>query len=282
MKNWKDWPIKIYVDKESGKKLYFRGDWSDNLFEKSITIVGSRRMTKYGADVVRKLVPQLVSRQISVISGFMYGVDTCCHKECLDNGGRTIAVVGGGLNQISNSYNDGLYSSILENNGVVISEYEPEFKPTVWTFPQRDKLMAALSTLGVLVIEGGIKSGSLITARYAQKYNKSLMAIPGPISSLVSEGTNWLIKSGAARMVTEIADIFPEEGENTFQGMLYRDYSHLDNMERNIIQILENEALTIDEICRKLKAPVVTVTKTISMLSMRDLVEEVGGKIYLG
>jgi len=291
MRHWKDWPIEIANNKiyPSGlnvipggpKKIYYRGNWDAKLFKETITIVGSRKMTRYGEMTIEIIMPELVAKGVTIISGFMYGVDTECHRKCLEFGGKTIAVVGGGLNRPAPPSNENLYSQILENGGLVISEYEPEFQPTIWSFPQRDRIMSALATVGILVIEGGIKSGSLITAQYGLKQKKRVMAIPGPIDSKVSEGTNWLIKSGAAKMITTPADIFGDEIGLPNQGKLFKDFGDLSKIERNIIDILENESVTVDELSKKLQLSVAEISKNISLMLMRDLVEEVGGKIYL-
>ncbi|MFA5894739.1 MAG: DNA-processing protein DprA [Candidatus Shapirobacteria bacterium] len=291
MKHWKNWQIHrlerkdfpngLKVIKDQPKTMYFRGEWDINLFSNTIAMVGSRKMTRYGETIIEKMMPAIVGKGITVISGFMYGVDTQCHRQCLDFGGKTIAVVGGGLDKLAPTSNDQLYSEILENGGLVMSEYEADFQPTTWSFPQRDRLMSAMATVGILVIEGGIKSGSLITAKYGLKHNKKVMAVPGPINSSVSEGTNWLIKSGAAKMVTSSADIFDDEIKGTHQEILYKDFKDLSIIEKNIVGILENESITIDELSKKLKLSVVETNKTISLMLMRDLIEEEGGKVYL-
>lgn len=291
MRHWNDFPIKI-VDHDYlpecfntinklGDKIYYRGEWDNNLFIKSITIVGSRRITKYGRDVIDRIVPALVNAGVTIISGFMYGVDVECHNKCLEFGGKTVAVVGGGLNQVANYYNSKLYDDILGKGGLIMSEYVPEFKSTNWSFPQRDRIMAAISSLGVLVIEGGVKSGSLITAKYALKNGKRVLAVPGPINSAVSAGTNWLIKSGAAKMVTEVGDIISEELSSPTQESLFKDYADLSKIELAVVRVLENEAVTADELAKMLKLPISDLLKTMSLMLMRDLVEEVGGKFYL-
>lgn len=291
MNEWKKWPIKLlnYDDFPQGlrdisnppEKLYFRGELDDKIFDKTIAIVGSRRMTKYGADVIGKVMPTLVANGITIISGFMYGVDIESHAQCLECGGKTIAIVGGGLDIINSQYNEKLYSRVLEGGGVVMSEYDANFKPTIWSFPQRDRLMSAMATIGVLVIEGGIKSGSLITAKFALKQGKRVMAIPGPINSLVSEGTNWLIKTDGAEMITKIGDILKDTNSVHEQADLFKDYADLSETEKKIVMVLENEAVTVDELGQKLKISVAEVGRNISLMLMRDLVEETGGKIYL-
>ncbi|MBI2464978.1 DNA-protecting protein DprA [Candidatus Shapirobacteria bacterium] len=291
MNEWKKWPIELLTKDDFPKglrnisnppaRMFYRGSWDEKLYEKTITIVGSRRMTKYGADIIKKVIPILVANGITIISGFMYGVDIECHNQCLDCGGKTLAIAGGGLDTIESQYNEKLYTRILESGGLVMSEYEPNFKPTIWSFPQRDRLMSAISTIGVLVIEGGIKSGSLITAKFALKQGKRVMAIPGPINSMVSEGTNWLIKTDGAEMITEISDILKETNSVHVQTDLFRDYADLSEIEKKIIVVLENEAVTVDELGQKLKISVAEIGRNISLMMMRDLVEENGGKIYL-
>lgn len=294
MNKWKKWPIEYIVktDPDFPKKLaeikncpeglYYRGKWNSDLFEKTIAIVGSRKMTKYGRDIMEKFMPGIIDRNITVISGFMYGIDTEAHTSCLSMGGKTIAVLGGGLNWLTPLENDKLYDEILESGGLVVSEYEPDFKPTLWSFPQRNRIVSALSTVGVLIVEAGLKSGSLITAKSALKQKKEVYAIPGQITSKSSEGTNWLIKNKAAKMVTELGDIFENEmGLKIDQGKLFKDYSDLSDIERKIIDILENEEMTIDELAQKLKLPMTEVSGSLSLMLLRDLIVEERGKLYL-
>lgn len=277
----KDYPKLWRTNKVLPDKLFFSGNWNGELFEKTLAMVGSRRMTRYGSEVIKRIMPEIVANKISVISGFMYGVDCEAHRECLENGGKTVAVLGGGIGWIWKYGNQKLFSAIIEKGGLIISEYEPEFKPTLWSFPQRNKIVSAVSTVGVLVVEAGIKSGSLITAKLALKHKKKLMAIPGPISSKISEGTNWLIKSGAAKMVTSSEDILENCLHSPIQAELFKDYSDLSVTEKGIISILENEEMTIDDLCRRMKLSVAELSTTLSMMIIRDLVTEENGKIYL-
>ncbi|MDD4938329.1 MAG: DNA-protecting protein DprA, partial [Candidatus Shapirobacteria bacterium] len=232
-------------------------------------------------EIVEKLMPEIVLKKTTVISGFMYGVDTESHQKCLEYGGKTIAVLGGGLDEPCPKDNDKLYTEILKNNGLVISEYEPNFKATNWSFPQRNRIVSGLANIGVVVIEAGIKSGSLITAKLALEQKRKVLAVPGPINSRTSAGTNWLIKSGAAKMITEGLDIFEDKIEAPRQENMFKDYSNLSDFERNVIDILENEALTIDEICQKLKKQVNEISTNLSFMIMKDLLIEEDGKFYI-
>jgi len=270
MHEWKKWEIK------KKNNLYYRGEWDEELFEKTLVVVGSRRMTRYGRETVAKFMPDLVANGLTIISGFMYGVDTEAHHQCIEMGGKTIAVLGSGLNYLTTIDNDGLYTKILESGGLVISEYEADFKATRWSFPQRNRIVAKMATEGVLVIEAGMKSGSLITARLGREMGKTVFAVPGPINSLSSEGTNWLLKNNQAKMVTEVGDII--SGAVT-QEKLFE--IGLSNEENSIYKLLECEALTVDEIAKKLGKSVSEISTTITKMSMNNLVNEEMGKVYL-
>ena len=291
MNEWKKWPVKEIIKKDLPKilqevkpeikKIYYRGNWDKDIFKKVVAIVGSRQITRYGKLVIEKMMPEIVARKTTVISGFMYGADSEAHWKCIELGGKTIAVLGSGLNEFYPKENDKLYTKILETGGLVISEYENDFKATTWTFPQRNRIVAGLSNMGILIVEAGIKSGSLITAKLGLEQGKKILAIPGPINSKTSEGTNWLIKSGAARMITEVTDIFEDKIQMPNQESLFKDYSNLTDLERNLIDILESEAVTIDELCQKMKKTVSEISTVLSLMLIKDLITEEDGKFYI-
>jgi len=291
MNEWKKWPIKEIIKKDFPKclqqirncpeKLYCRGEWNDDLFKKVTAIVGSRQITKYGRSVVEKIMPEIVFQKSTVISGFMYGVDTEAHQKCLELGGKTIAVLGSGLDEYYPKENDRLYTEILKNNGLVISEYEADFKPTTWTFPQRNRIVSGLTNTSVVIVEAGIKSGSLITAKLALEQKRKILAVPGMINSKMSEGTNWLIKTGGAKILTQPLDIFEDRIAMPTQENLFKDYSNLSDLERIIIDLLESQALTSDELCQITKKNISEISITLSMMLMKDLLTEEGGKFYI-
>jgi len=298
MNDWKKWEIKTVeiTDKEypeslkkikrPPKKLYYRGNWNADIFEKSIAVVGSRRVTRYGKGVIDKFIPDLVAENITIISGFMYGVDSISHLKCLEFGGKTVAVLGSGLDVLYPRENEKLYNQILKQDGLMISEYEKDFRAALWTFPQRNRIVAGLSSLGVLIIEAGIKSGSLITARLAKEQKKKVFAVCGQIDSKVSEGTNWLIKTGQAKMVTDVEDILMTQPSHKAmarqrKGKQMDMWAGLDKNEREVVDLLVNEGLDIDEISRKLSKNVAELSVTTSMMQMKNLIEEEGGKFYL-
>ncbi|MDP3994792.1 MAG: DNA-processing protein DprA [bacterium] len=260
------------------QKYYYRGDWDEAIFKKSIAVVGSRQMTRYGREVVDKFVSGFVANGITTISGFMYGVDTEVHQKTVDYGGRTVAVFGCGLDVVYPPENEKLYVQILENKGLVVSEYEAKAKPHLWKFPQRNKIVAGLSSLGVLVIEAGEKSGALITAGLAKRLGKKVYAVPGPINSSVSVGCNNLIKSGKGIIATSAADIvkmkIPESKKLEMP-------DNLNLTEQKIFKALVLEPLGVDEIAVKIGVSVVGIGSTLSMMSLKGFLVESGNKYYL-
>jgi len=287
MKNWnkypikiiekKDFPIQLKEIKKCPEKLFYRGNWNNNIFNKSLAVVGSRRMSRYGREIVAKFVPEFVANGITVISGFMYGVDTESHNKALEFGGKTVAVLGGGLDILVPAENGNLYSEILEKDGLVISEYVYDFKPTVWSFPQRNRIVSGLSSMGILIIEAGMKSGSLVTARIGREQGKMIYAVPGQITSSTADGTNYLIKNNFAKMILSASDITDNKIIN-FQDALFES---TDPLEDSIIQILKVEALSIDELCKELKTNIVELNTKISIMSLNNLLIEENGKVYL-
>ncbi len=245
------------------KKLYFQGAWNKEIFADCVAVVGSRKMTDYGARVVEKIVPQLVARGQTVVSGFMYGVDQYAHRVCVDGGGKTIAVLGWGIKQALSGDDLKLAKKIIDGGGILLSEWE-EQQGTLWTFPLRNRIVAALCE-EVIVVEAAENSGSLITARAAARLKKIIWAVPGPITSKTSRGTNRLIAEGKAKVWL---------GESPVQLSLAQESDPL-------LQILDTEALTADELARKLKLPVSGIGAALSILLLSGQIIEKGGKYYI-
>ena len=182
------------------KKLYYKGNWSALQENNCLAVVGSRRLTFYGKKVTEQIVTEAAAAGITIVSGFMYGGDEAAHSATVKAGGKTIAVMPCGINRIHPAYQKNLYQEILDNNGLIISEYEGDMQPQQFTYVQRDRLVAGLSK-AVLVTEAALNSGSLITASYAKKFGRKVFAVPGQITSEVSKGTIKLIKEGAEAVV---------------------------------------------------------------------------------
>lgn len=274
--NHKNYPAILKTIKKPPQEIFFRGQLEQSLFKKSLAVVGTRRITRYGVQATERLVTDLVAHQVTIVSGFMYGVDAQAHAVTLAAGGQTVAVLGGGLNAIGQE-DEKLYQEILAAKGVILSEYPPEFKPQLWTFPQRNRIVAGLACLGVLVIEAGQKSGSLITVRLAKQQGKKVFAVPGPITSSVSAGTNQLIQTHQARMVLSVADILGRKIETPSLFSLAK----LSNLEQKIFNALQREPLTADEIALQVGGGVISINQTLSLMGLKGLIEETAGKFYL-
>lgn len=263
------------------KQPHFRGSDPNKINKKSIAIVGSRQMTRYGAEMVDKFVCDFVANGVTTISGFMYGVDTEVAKKTLEYGGLHIAVFGCGLNHIYPPENKKLYDEIINHGGSIVSEYDDNARPSMWKFPQRNKVVVALASLGVLVIEAGENSGSLVTAKLANKAGKKVWAVPGPVTSRVSVGCNELIKSGDAKMATSAADIIRIKIRSAKSEI--RNNVRLPKVEQKIYNALQNEndGLNLDEVARGLGISIEETGTTLSILGLKGVVTESGGKYYL-
>ncbi len=187
--------------------LFCKGDVS-LLSKQCFAAVGSRNITSYGKAIVSRFIPMLVEAGFCIVSGLARGVDAEVHKITLKSGGKTIAVLGSGVDIITPMQNKNLYDDILSDGGLIISEYPLGTEGSKWSFPQRNRIIAGVS-LGVLVVEAGEKSGSLITASLATGYGRDVFAVPGPINSDLSVGVNNLLKRGAI-IATEPEDILAQ------------------------------------------------------------------------
>lgn len=274
----KNYPGVLKKIEDPPKQIYFRGKLNQKLFQKSLAVVGSRRMTRYGKDVIERFIPSLVAEGVTIISGFMYGVDTEAHQKTVEYGGKTVAVLGNGINICYPPENEKLYVEILERSGAVLSEYEPEQKAQLWMYSARNRIVAGLASLGVLVIEAAEKSGSLITARLGREQGKKVFAVPGPITSPVSKGTNLLIKSREAKMVTDPADIL---GTPPARGARETAVPDLNGLEKKIYLALKLEPLTVDEIVAAVGEDVVEISRSLSLMSLKGIIGESGGKFFL-
>ena len=187
--------------------LYIKGE--ENLLnQESLAVVGTRRPTDYGRKAVVQLVRQLADKKLIIVSGLARGIDSLSHWQCLQNKGKTIAVLGHGLERIYPVENQRLADVIVAGGGALVTEYPLNFPMDKTNFPLRNRIIAGL-TLGTLVIEGGERSGTKITANFAADYGREVFCVPGPITSLQSEGPAQLIQQGA-KLVTKVEDIWEE------------------------------------------------------------------------
>lgn len=214
----------------------------------AIAVVGSRHMSEYGREVCEYFVRELAAAGVTIVSGLMYGVDACAHRAALSADGRTIAVLGYGMNHLKDfTYTEEIASDIVSShNGAIITEYEPNQSPQQFTFPKRNRVVVAFSQ-AVLIIEAGEKSGSLITAGYAIDQGKEVFVIPGSIFSPESYGKHFLIKSGAF-LVDKPSDILEMMGVSSKHEQL--ETASLSDEEQVVLSALKGYkgAVSTDEL----------------------------------
>lgn len=238
---------------------------------RTIAIVGTRRITQYGKQVTESLTTDLVANGFVVVSGLALGVDATAHKTTIDNRGKTIAVLGCGVDCCSPEENSYLYDRILESGGAIVSEYPLGTSPTKGSFPSRNRIIAGLSR-GVLVTEGAADSGALYTADEAFALSRPVFAVPGPITSSLSKGPHGLITKGAKLIsgAEEIlAEMRVERGEMRNTNKKIRSDS---KEEQKIIDLLQNENLHFDEIAKKAKIKPSRLGGLLSMMEMKGMV----------
>lgn len=205
-----DYPPQLATISSPPKVLYYLGDLLPLLSRPRLAVVGSRRVTPYGNTITTQLARQAAAQGIVIISGLALGVDALAHQAALEAKGATIAVLPCGLDRIYPATNRALAAHILQQGGALVSEYPFETEPLKPNFIARNRIVAGLAD-GVLITEAALKSGSLHTANFALEQGRAVMAVPGPITSQFSAGTNNLIKTGAAP-VTEVDDILDALG----------------------------------------------------------------------
>lgn len=258
--------------------LYYRGEFLPE-DQKAIAVVGTRKMTGYGASVTKQFVSGLVRAGLTIVSGLARGVDTKAHAVTLEEGGRTIAVLGGGLNRIFPPENTALVEKIAAGQGAVISEFPPDYPALAGNFPARNRIISGLSK-AVLVTEAASDSGSLITARVALEQGRDVFAVPGPITSDLSIGPIDLIKEGA-RPVISSDEILEELGMNRQKAAGNRQQVlNLSDQEKSVLKILENETMHIDEICRQLSLSAANVSAILLKMEIVGLVNSLGSGNY--
>ncbi|MFZ5424195.1 MAG: DNA-processing protein DprA [Patescibacteria group bacterium] len=196
-----DYPKQLKSLRNPPKNLYYKGFWNNDLFNECIAVVGSREVTAYGKVLLNVIFKDLVGTNVTIVSGFMRGIDTEAHKLALEYNLKTIAVLPGGIDYIVPSENFELYNKIIESESLVLSEHPGNIAPRKWSFPKRNRIVAGLS-LGVLVVEARKNSGSLITAKYCKNLSRILMTIPGDVFNVSYSGNNFLLKSGALPITT--------------------------------------------------------------------------------
>lgn len=263
---------------EPPKVLHMRGSLARTVGTKFITVVGSRAFTSYGKSVCESLIRGLAGYPVTIVSGLALGIDSIAHRAALDVGLPTIAFPGSGLDWkvLHPAQHRGLAEEILEAGGALISEFPNDTRGAIWTFPRRNRLKAGLSDM-VIIIEAEEKSGTLITARLGTEYNRVVGAVPGPITSPNSKGTNWLIRLGATP-ITDVQDILQELGLAPKLTGEISEYLMLNDDEERVLATL-NEPKSREQIMLELSLDPIAANVIFSTLEIKGAIRECLGLI---
>jgi DNA processing protein len=280
----KEYPKLLSQLGDAPKQLYYKGNWDSNLFTNCLAVVGTRRMTSYGKRITEQLVGEIAATGITIVSGFMYGIDATAHQTALRVGGKTIAVMPCGIDLVHPEYQADIHTNIIKEGGLVVSEYEGTHSALSWMFPRRNRIVAGLCQ-ATLVVEAGERSGSLITANFAKKYGRKVFAIPNPITSGVSQGVTQLLKEGAY-LVSSGQDIlhqygFGKSNRVAIRGVQSRVAEVTGAIEKKIVQQLEKQPLQVDELARKLQTTPAQLGAALSLLQLEGFVSQEQGKLYV-
>ncbi len=274
-----DYPESLKKISDAPKVLYYKGN-IEVLKKSCFAVVGTRRPSSYGQQATLQITGELVDAGLVIVSGMAPGIDTFAHTICVEKKQPTIAVLGSGLGEkvIYPQQNLELSRQIVKQGGCLISQYPPTMPGLTHQFPERNRIVVALS-MGVLVVEAKEKSGSLITARLAKEQHKKLFAVPGPIYTLNSKGPNKLIKEGAtlvesAQDILDVLGIEPptfdrpsaDEGENETEDL--------------ILMALKEGALYIDKIIEKTKLSPSIIATSLALMEISGKIRNLGGNTY--
>ena len=277
--------------------LYVKGAWAECLEGPCVAIVGSRRCSTYGQNAALMLSRELAQRGVTIISGMARGIDAAAHRGALEAGGKTVAVMGTGLDQFYPRDHSKLALEILKKGGALVTQFPLGTPPVSENFPYRNRVISGLS-LGVVVVEAAENSGSLITARLAMEQNREVFAVPGNITSRNSFGTNYLIKGAGAKLVQQWQDVaselpaeiaaqlLPPPSKKKKKGELVDQLqlapSDLNEHERVILKLLNTDTpKQIDSLAETTRLSITQLTKALLTLEMRELIRALPGKCFV-
>ncbi len=277
---WDDpaYPDRLRQITQSPFVLYVKGDLlAEDAW--AVAIVGTRRYSPYGRQVAENISHTLARNGITIISGLARGIDGIAHRNALDAGGRTIAVLGSGLDNLYPPEHRALAEEI-SNKGALISDYPLGTPPDGSNFPPRNRIISGLSKI-IIVIEAGERSGALIPANYAAEQGKEVFAVPGKISAPMSKGTNLLIKQGAHPLLDpqDVLDLL--NMTLVAEQRVIRKALPSDPKEAILYQAVGNEPLHVDELCSQVNMPIEEVTSTLALMELKGMVRKTFGMKYV-
>jgi DNA processing protein len=277
---WEDakYPRRLKEIDQPPPVLYLRGELSEE-DQWCVAVVGTRRVTAYGRQVTEEIVATLVRAGLVIASGLARGVDAIAHQTALNNDGRTLAVLGSGVDQIYPPEHKNLAAQIIQH-GALVSDYPPGTAPEAYNFPPRNRIISGLAQ-AVAIIEAGEKSGALITAAFAAEQGRPVFAAPGQIHAPQSKGTNILIREGA-HILLDAQDILEMLNlKQIGQQRVARVTLPTDTTEAQLYALLGHEPLYIDEIHQQSNLPVEKVSAALTLMELKGMVRQVGAMRYV-
>ncbi|MSR78793.1 MAG: DNA-protecting protein DprA [Candidatus Taylorbacteria bacterium] len=275
-----DFPRRLTEMVDCPKKMYIKGTLPPDDY-KWLSVVGARKYSEYGKQAVEKLISGLRGYPIVIVSGLALGIDSIAHRASLDAGLKAVAVPGSGLDPkvLYPASHKQLAEKIVSRGGCLLSEFEPMFRPTSYSFPQRNRIMAGLSD-AVLIVEAELKSGTLITSKFATEYNRDVLTIPGSIFSNTSSGPHMLLRLGATPITTsaELLDALGFDG--TLNLKTATNYDDCSPEEKKIIALLSNP-VPRDELIQELGISTSEANVLLGMMEIKGLIKESMGEIRL-
>lgn len=273
--NDRDYPKLLKEIFDPPKKLYFLGDLKISALP-CLAVVGSRKINSYGQRVTEFFTADIARNNICIVSGLALGTDAIAHQAALNVNGKTIAVLGSGIDDITPKTNQGLAKKIINSGGLILSEFPPETPAYPGNFPQRNRIISGLS-LGTLITGAGERSGTLITAKYALEQGRDVFAVPGEIFNPLSYGTNDLIAQGAKPVhhPSEILEIF-----NITPILQQKIIINLNDTEKIIFDCIDSTPMHVDKISQLARLDISTINSTLAVLEMKGLVKNLGQQIY--
>ncbi|MEO8961952.1 MAG: DNA-processing protein DprA [Ginsengibacter sp.] len=277
-----DYPQRLLNCYDSPPLLYYKGNANLN-HTKLVAIVGTRNNDDYGKSICEKLIEELSAEEVIIVSGLAFGIDSIAHKASLKNNLQTIGVLAHGLDRVYPSQNTSLARQMIANGGL-LTEFKSSTIPDKQNFPGRNRIVAGISD-AIIVIESGLKGGSLITAELANGYNKDVFAVPGRAEDTRSEGCNYLIKNNKANLLTCADDLLESMGwKKTKKSSPKKQrelFIELSEDEKVIVDILQaHEHVQIDELYFKSKLSSSGVAQALLLLEMQGVVSSLPGKVY--
>ena len=277
---WEDelYPRRLKEIDQPPPVLYLQGSYKIE-DEWAVAIVGTRRITAYGRQVTEQVASMLARNGITVVSGLARGIDAVAHQAALNAGGRTLAVLGSGVDKVYPPEHRRLAEQIIAH-GSLLSDYPPGTAPEAGNFPPRNRIIAGLS-LATVVVEAGLDSGALITATFAIEQDREVFAVPGNITAPQSQGTNRLIRDGAHPLldpqdILEILNLTMVTQQRAARTILPADAT-----EAQLLKTLGNEPLHIDEVSHLTGMPIAKVSATLALMELKGMVHQVGGMNYV-